>query len=526
MEIIKPHTLSRLHGAAARAADPARGHDGCPAQNLRALRLSHRSTRPPSRRPTCCSPRAAARPKKADLPLPEGRRRPGAALRSHGAAGQIRRHALRRAGLPVPPLPDRQGSIAASARSAAASASSTRADIDVIGDGKLDIVNEAEIPSIICRTFTALGLRRFQIRVNNRKILNGFYAMQGLSDKSGDIMRTVDKLDKIGPDKVREILTDDCGLAQEAAQAVLDFIAIRGTNEEVLASLGRYAGKKTSSSTRGLSELRAVTKYLAAFGVPEENFAVDLTICARTRLLHGHRLRDDAARPTRRSAPSAPAGGTTISRSTTPSGSCPGVGISIGLTRLFYVLGEQGMLNPARPTAPADVLVLPMTDELGPAGRDRHLPARLRAARAALHRAEEVSRPRSSTPTSWASPYILILGEDELAAGKVSVKELATGEQQTLTREEAAGADRPRRFRTRERQHHSGEINLLRQKEGHHHVSVPYPHLRRAAPGERGRARHACRLARETSASSATTLPSPSCATFTARRSSSWRPRR
>jgi histidyl-tRNA synthetase len=80
-----------------------------------------------------------------------------------------------------------------------------QADIDVIGDGKLDIVNEAEIPSIIYRTFTALGLRRFQIRVNNRKILNGFYAMQGISDKSGDIMRTVDKLDKIGPDKVREI---------------------------------------------------------------------------------------------------------------------------------------------------------------------------------------------------------------------------------------------------------------------------------------------------------------------------------
>ena len=78
-----------------------------------------------------------------------------------------------------------------------------QADIDVIGDGALDISNEAEIPSIIYRAFTALGLKRFQIRVNNRKILNGFYAMLGLSQQSGDIMRTVDKLDKIGPDKVR-----------------------------------------------------------------------------------------------------------------------------------------------------------------------------------------------------------------------------------------------------------------------------------------------------------------------------------
>ena len=78
-----------------------------------------------------------------------------------------------------------------------------QADIDIIGDGKLDITNEAEIPAIIYQTFTSLGLKRFQIRVNNRKILNGFYAMLGLTEQSGDIMRTVDKLDKIGAEKVR-----------------------------------------------------------------------------------------------------------------------------------------------------------------------------------------------------------------------------------------------------------------------------------------------------------------------------------
>ena len=77
-----------------------------------------------------------------------------------------------------------------------------QADIDIIGDGKLDILNEAEIPSIIYRVFKGFGISRFQIRVNNRKILNGFYAMQGLSEKSGDIMRTVDKLDKIGAERL------------------------------------------------------------------------------------------------------------------------------------------------------------------------------------------------------------------------------------------------------------------------------------------------------------------------------------
>ena len=88
-----------------------------------------------------------------------------------------------------------------------------QADIDVIGDGKLDIVNDAEIPAIIYRTFSTLGLKNFQIRVNNRKILNGFYAILGLTDKAGDVMRTVDKLEKIGPEKVKGILTEDFGVS-------------------------------------------------------------------------------------------------------------------------------------------------------------------------------------------------------------------------------------------------------------------------------------------------------------------------
>ncbi|MBR6378160.1 MAG: ATP phosphoribosyltransferase regulatory subunit, partial [Oscillospiraceae bacterium] len=105
-----------------------------------------------------------------------------------------------------------------------------QADIDIIGDGKLDIANEAEIPAVIYTTFVRLGLDRFQIRVNNRKILNGFYAMLGLSERSGDIMRTVDKLDKIGAEKVKTILVEDVALAEDQAEEILKFIGIRGSN--------------------------------------------------------------------------------------------------------------------------------------------------------------------------------------------------------------------------------------------------------------------------------------------------------
>ena len=153
-----------------------------------------------------------------------------------------------------------------------------QADIDVIGDGKLDIVNEAEIPAIICQTFTALGLDRFQIRVNDRKILNGFYAMLGLTDKAGDVMRTVDKLPKIGPDKVRELLTgEETGLTGDQADEILKFISITGSNKEVIDSLEAYRGRHDLFD-QGLDELSTVVKYLGAFGVPEDKFAVDLTI--------------------------------------------------------------------------------------------------------------------------------------------------------------------------------------------------------------------------------------------------------
>ncbi|MBQ9974032.1 MAG: histidine--tRNA ligase family protein, partial [Oscillospiraceae bacterium] len=153
-----------------------------------------------------------------------------------------------------------------------------QADIDIIGDGKLDISNEAEIPSIIYKAFTSMGLKRFQIRVNNRKVLNGFYAMLGLTEKSGDIMRTVDKLDKIGADKVAALLvSDEIGLSDEQAQEILKFIAIKGSNAEVLTALESYRGRHELFDL-GLDELNTVTKYLAAFGVPETHFAVDLTI--------------------------------------------------------------------------------------------------------------------------------------------------------------------------------------------------------------------------------------------------------
>ena len=304
-----------------------------------------------------------------------------------------------------------------------------QADIDVIGDGKLDITNEAEIPSIIYQTFTRLGLKRFQIRVNNRKILNGFYAMLGLTEQSGAIMRTVDKLDKIGPDKVREQLLSDCGLREDQAAEILKFIAITGSNAEVLAALEGYMGRYELFDT-GLSELKTVVKYLADFGVPEENFAVDLTIARGldyyTGTVYETTLLDHPE------IGSVCSGGRydNLAEYYTDR-QLPGVGISIGLTRLFYVLGEQGMLNPDLPTAPADVLVLPMTEDLAPA---ISLSTRLRGAgvRTQLYTEQKKFKAKMNYADKIGVPYVIFLGDDEIAAGVVACKDMKTGEQTKL----------------------------------------------------------------------------------------------
>ena len=312
-----------------------------------------------------------------------------------------------------------------------------QADIDVIGDGKLDIVNEAEIPAVIYQTFTSLGLKRFQIRVNNRKILNGFYQLIHWDHRAGDIMRVVDKLDKIGAEKVGLMLYDEIGMDQDAVDEVLKFISITGGNHEVLNALEEYRGQNDTFD-QGLDELNTVVKYLAAFGVPEDHFTVDLTIARGLDYYTGTVY--ETAMLDHPEIGSICSGGRydNLAEYYTDK-QLPGVGISIGLTRLFYVLEEQGYLNDQLNTAPADVLILPMTDDLSPAIA---FATKLRGAgvRAQLYTEQKKFKQKMSYADKLGVPFAAFLGEDEIAQGKVSLKDMATGEQKLLDADEAAQA--------------------------------------------------------------------------------------
>ena len=309
-----------------------------------------------------------------------------------------------------------------------------QADIDVIGDGALDILNEAEIPAIIYQTFTKLGLTRFRIRVNNRKVLNGFFEILGLSERAGDVLRTIDKLDKIGAEKVHALLTEECGVSGESADEILRFISAPGTSEDKLAFLAQYQGRSDVFDL-GLSELRTVVEYLPAFGVPEENFEIDLTIARGLDYYTGTVY--ETVMTDHPEVGSVCSGGRydNLAEYYTNK-NLPGVGISIGLTRLFYVLQEQNMLSENLLTAPADVLILPMADDFSGAIA---LATKLRAAglRAQIYGEKKKFKAKMAYADKLGVPFVIFLGEDEIAQGKCSVKNMTTGEQQTVTSNEA-----------------------------------------------------------------------------------------
>ena len=228
-----------------------------------------------------------------------------------------------------------------------------QADIDIIGDGELDIMNDAEIPAIIYDVFSAMGLKRFQIRINNRRVLNGFYSMLGLTEQSGEILRTVDKIEKIGSDMVRAILVDDVKLTGEQADEILKFIAITGTSDEVLAALKGYCGRDELFD-RGYEELSTVIKYLGGFGVAQENFKVDLTIARGLDYYTGTVY--ETALLDYPQIGSVCSGGRYDNLASQGNKKYPGVGLSIGLSRLVsYMLHTAGAH--ANRVSPASVLV-------------------------------------------------------------------------------------------------------------------------------------------------------------------------
>lgn len=307
-----------------------------------------------------------------------------------------------------------------------------QADIDIIGDGELSIMNDAEIPSIIYTTFKSLGFDDFTIRINNRKILNGLFEYLNIVELSTEIMRIIDKLEKIGKENVKlELLK--LNIKEETIDKILEFISISGNNEEKIEALEKL-NIKNEVFEKGLFELKEVVKYIRLFGVPEENFSIDLTIARGLDYYTGTVY--ETFLDNYREIGSVCSGGRydNLAENYTDK-SLPGVGIAIGVTRLFDQLNDLKLIKTEKESI-SDVLVISTSDDVSEC-----LPIANTFRKEGINTEVYMNDKKMKVKFKYADklkiPYVAIIGEDEVKENKVSLKNLVTGKQDTINIEEA-----------------------------------------------------------------------------------------
>lgn len=300
-------------------------------------------------------------------------------------------------------------------------------DIDIIGDGELGIVNDAEIPSVIYNLISDLGFNDFTICINNRKVLNGLFREVNQEPNAVDIMRTIDKLAKIGKENVILELKE-IGVDEQAIDRILKFIEIDGTTDEKIAKL-KELGIKEEMFVEGLAELEQVVKYIRVFGVPDTHFKIDLTIARGldyyTGTVYETFLNDY------KEIGSVCSGG----RYENLAGyytdqKLPGVGISIGLTRLFYKLNELQLIKSDKYSM-SDILIIPMLEDMTVAIQ---LASNLRkeGINTEVYLNDKKLKAKLKYADKLKIPYVVIIGEDEINTNTVKIKNMNTGDETSV----------------------------------------------------------------------------------------------
>ena len=297
-------------------------------------------------------------------------------------------------------------------------------DIDIIGDGELSIINDAELTNVIYHTFSELDFGKFTICINNRKILNGLFESLGQKENAGEILRIIDKIEKIGKEKVIKEL-EELGVEKENIEKIINFIEIDGTTDEKLLKLNDL-GITNEVFVKGLQELKEVVKYIRYFNVPEENFKIDLTIARGLDYYTGtvyETFLDEY-----KSLGSICSGGRyeNLAEYYTDK-KLPGVGISIGLTRLFYQLNEIKLIE-AKKKSIADILIISMTDNFEYVAKvaDKF---RNEGKNVQIYYEDKKIKAQFKYADKLQIPYTIVIGDDEVNSGTYTIKNMVTGEQ-------------------------------------------------------------------------------------------------
>lgn len=295
-------------------------------------------------------------------------------------------------------------------------------DIDIIDNENLNIINDAEIPSIIYNIFKEINFGKFTIRINNRKILSGFFEALGLSEKIIDILRIVDKIDKAGKDSVMEML-EEIGIENEKARKIIEFV----TTKENVVSYLKSLDIENEAFIEGVQELEIVYKYMKSFGVPEEYYMIDLSIARGLDYYTGtvyETIVDEYPE-----LGSICSGGRydNLAEFYTDK-KLPGVGISIGLTRLFYVLNEYKLTQSTKSSI-SEYLIIPMIEDLS---YPIEVATKLRenGVNVEIYFDNKAMKKKMNYANKQSVPFVIIIGEDEVNQNKIMVKNMVTGEQE------------------------------------------------------------------------------------------------
>ena len=320
-------------------------------------------------------------------------------------------------------------------------------DIDVIGRTSLGLINDAEIPSVIYRIFTEMKIGAFVIRINNRRLLQGFYNDLGIAaEMTPEVLRVVDKIEKIGPERVQQDLVTRLGVAEDVAKAMVAFANLDAPTDELLDLLSGLPHTRNAMYAQGLNEIKEVVAGVRSLGVPDASFKVDLTIARGlgyyTGTVYETRL---LAHPELGSICSGGRYDDLASYFTTDK--LPGVGISIGFSRTMITLIEQGVL-PVGSATPAQVLVT----SLDPSQTQHYLRMAADLRSNAIPAEVYLEKGRLGDQLKYASRkgfrYAVIAGESEFASNQVKLKDLVNGteslcSQAGLAQEVKARLNRP-----------------------------------------------------------------------------------
>ena len=311
-------------------------------------------------------------------------------------------------------------------------------DIDVIGKDALSVRYDAELPAVIHAVFSELAIGKFTIQLNNRKLMRGFFENLGVSDAEQQmlVLREVDKLDKRGPDAVRATLTGvEFGLSDDVVGKILAFVQIRSNGHaDALAKL-EALGRGSDTFNEGIAELREVLDLVRALGVPESHYSINLSIARGLDYYTGtvyETFLDDYPQ-----IGSICSGGRyeNLANHYTKS-KLPGVGISIGLTRLFFQLRDAGLID----TADSSVQVL--VSQMDASRLPTYLAIANELRIGGLNTEVQLEPRKLAKQFQYADRagirFVVIVGEDEEARGVVSVKDLRRAEQFEVSRADLA----------------------------------------------------------------------------------------